>query len=245
VRTWGLEGWTWAQWQPMVARYLGEVALIDHQVGRILQGLDDLGLAENTLVVYSSDHGDLCGAHGMIDKHYVMYEDVVRVPLLLRWPGRLPAGRVFNRPVTAALDLAVTFCSAAGLPVPQTFVGRNLLDLAAFDAGTEAEPEPIFATYHGNQFGLYSQRMVRTPRWKYVWNATAEDELYDLAADPGEITNLAAKPSHATPLADLRRTLAAWMAATKDPLLNQWTKRQLLDDRKYVDVSVVPGAHEP
>ncbi len=238
VRTWDLEGWTWAQWQPMVARYLGEVALIDHQVGRILQALDDLGLAENTLVVYSSDHGDLCGAHGMIDKHYVMYDDVVRVPLLLRWPGRLPAGRVVSRPVTAALDLAVTFCSVAGLPVPPTFVGRNLLPLAAIDADPEPElelvPEPIFATYHGNQFGLYSQRMVRTPRWKYVWNATAEDELYDLAADPGEITNLAADSAHAATLAELRRTLAAWMASTKDPLLNQWTRRQLLDGRKYI-----------
>ncbi len=236
MRTWGLEGWTWAQWQPIVARYLGEVALIDHQVGRILQALDDLGLAEQTLVVYSSDHGDLCGAHGMIDKHYVMYDDVVRVPLLLRWPGRLPAGRVVNTQVTAALDLAVTFCAAAGLPVPQTFVGRDLLGLAAGEPSEqEPESEPVFATYHGNQFGLYSQRMVRTPRWKYVWNATAEDELYDLAADPGEITNLAAEPSHAAPLADLRRTLATWMAATKDPLLNQWTKRQLLHGRKYTE----------
>ena len=230
LRTWGLEGWSWAQWQPIVARYLGEVALIDHQVGRILQTLDELGLAENTLVVYSSDHGDLCGAHGMIDKHYVMYDDVVRVPLLLRWPGHLPGRRIVDTQVTAALDLAVTFCSAAGLPAPATFVGHDLLALAAVDAG--AESAPIFATYHGNQFGLYSQRMVRTPRWKYVWNATAEDELYDLAADPGEIANLAADSSHAATLAELRHTLVAWMAATKDPLLNQWTKRQLLDGRK-------------
>jgi arylsulfatase A-like enzyme len=234
VRTWGLEGWSWAQWQPLVARYLGEVALIDHQVGRILGALDGLGLAENTLVVYSSDHGDLCGGHGMIDKHYVMYDDVVRVPLLLRWPPHLPAGKVVHTQVTAALDLAVTFCAAAGLAVPQTFVGRDLIELAA--AGDEAGPEsgPVFATYHGNQFGLYSQRMVRTPRWKYVWNATAEDELYDLAGDPGEIANLAAEPAHAATLAELRRTLAAWMAATKDPLLNQWTKRQLLDGRKHI-----------
>ena len=232
VRTWGLEGWSWAQWQPVVARYLGEVALIDNQVGRILQALDELGLAENTLVVYSSDHGDLCGGHGMIDKHYVMYDDVVRVPLLLRWPGRLPAGRVVHTQVTAALDLAVTFCAAAGLPVPATFVGRDLIELAAAGEGAGPEGGPVFATYHGNQFGLYSQRMVRTPHWKYVWNATAEDELYDLAADPGEIANLAAEPLQAATLAELRRTLALWMAETKDPLLNQWTKRQLLDGRK-------------
>jgi arylsulfatase A-like enzyme len=265
VRTWGLEGWTWQQWAPLVARYLGVVALIDHQVGRILRTLDDLGLRDSTLVVYTSDHGDLCGAHGMIDKHYVMYDDVVRVPLLLRWPGRLPAGRTIDAFVTPALDLPVTFCAAGGLPVPPTFVGRDLAApgdlgqkrprdpggpwdggnvipsqqgatalLAPGDPAAPGDPGPpsVFATYHGNQFGLYSQRMLRTRRWKYVWNATAEDELYDLEADPGELTNLAAGGAYTAELADLRRQLAAQMAATQDPLLNPWTKSQLLEGRK-------------
>ena len=230
LRTWGLEGWGWKEWAPIVARYLGEVALIDHQVGRVLHALDELGLAERTLVVYTSDHGDLCGGHGMIDKHYVMYDDVVRVPLLLRWPGHLPAGRTVDTLVTAALDLAVTFCAAAGLPQPATFQGRSLLPLAAGveDTGRDA----IFATYHGNQFGLYSQRMVRTQRWKYVWNATAEDELYDLAHDPGELTNLAVDAGYADELRQLRARLVAWMTETSDPLLNIWTRRQLSEGRK-------------
>jgi arylsulfatase A-like enzyme len=235
VRTWGLEGWTWREWAPIVARYLGEVALIDHQVGRILGALDELGLAENTLVVYTSDHGDLCGGHGMIDKHYVMYDDVLRVPLLLRWPRRIPPGSTVETLVTAGLDLPVTFCAAAGAPVPPTFVGRDLLALAAGETSAEAgvSPGAVFATYHGNQFGLYSQRMVRTERWKYVWNATAEDELYDLAADPGEVTNRATDAACAGELAALRGQLAAWMGEVKDPLLNQWTRRQLLEGRKY------------
>jgi arylsulfatase A-like enzyme len=226
VRTWGLDGWSWQQWAPLVARYLGEVALIDAQVGCVLQALDDLGLRDSTLVVYTSDHGDLCGAHGMIDKHYVMYDDVVRVPLIMRWPGRLPAGRTLDAFVTPALDLPVTFCAAGGLPVPPTFVGR---DLAAVD---QKGPTSVFATYHGNQFGLYSQRMLRTRRWKYVWNATAEDELYDLPADPGELINLAADRTYAAELGGLRRELAATMAETQDPLLNFWTKSQLLEGRK-------------
>ncbi|HHW88488.1 MAG TPA: sulfatase-like hydrolase/transferase, partial [Chloroflexi bacterium] len=96
-RSWGIDGWTWEEWAPIVARYLGVVALIDHQVGRILAQLDALGLAERTLVVYTSDHGDLCGGHGMIDKHYVMYDDVMRVPLIMRLPGRLPAGHHATR----------------------------------------------------------------------------------------------------------------------------------------------------
>ncbi len=77
---WGVEGWTWDQWAPTVARYLGEITLLDAQVGRLLAQLDALGLADDTVVIYTSDHGDLCGGHGMVDKHYVMYDDVMRVP---------------------------------------------------------------------------------------------------------------------------------------------------------------------
>jgi arylsulfatase A-like enzyme len=91
----------------------------------------------------------------------------------------------------------------------------------------------VFATYHGSQFGLYSERMVRTRRWKYIWNATAEDELYDLAADSGELVNLAADKTYADELAGLRAQLVAWMEETKDPLLNLWTRGQLLAGRKY------------
>ena len=139
LRSWGIDGWPWERWAPVVARYLGVVALIDHQVGRILAALDELGLAERTLVVYTSDHGDLCGAHGMIDKHYVMYDDVVRVPLILRWPGRLPPGSTVDAFVTAALDLATTFCVAAGIEPPPTFAGHDLLALANGGAPTTRE----------------------------------------------------------------------------------------------------------
>ena len=86
--------------------------------------------------------------------------------------------------------------------------------------------------YFGNQFGLYSQRMVRDRRWKYVWNATAEDELYDLATDPGEINNLATDATHRDELTRLRQQLVVWMQTTHDPLLNGWTRAQLLENIK-------------
>ncbi len=84
--------------------------------------------------------------------------------------------------------------------------------------------------YHGNQFGLYSQRMVRDRRWKYIWNATAEDELYDLETDPGELYNLALDQTYRSVLKHLRQRLVAWMETTSDRLLNLWTKEQLLQD---------------
>jgi len=230
LRSWGIEGWTWEQWAPIAARYLGEISLIDAQIGRILAALDALGLAENTLVIYTADHGDLCGAHGMADKHYVMYDDVARVPLIMRWPAGLPAGRTCDAFVSAGIDLAATFCDAAGAPPPATFVGKSLLPPAR---GEEANGrEDIFCTYFGNQFGLYSQRMVRDRRWKYVWNLTAEDELYDLATDPAEIVNRATDPAAAAELARLRRRMLAWLEETRDPILNGWTRRQLAEGAK-------------
>lgn len=221
-RTWGIENWTWSDWAPIVARYLGEITLLDHQVGRILAALDHLGLRDNTLVVFSADHGDLCGSHGLIDKHYVMYDDLVRVPLLLRWPTALPASTRCDAFVCAALDLAHTFLAVAGLAPPESFAGRDLR--AEMHTPTRHD---IYAAYYGNQMGLFTQRMVRDRAWKYVWNATAEDELYDLAHDPAELTNLVEHPIAYPELQRLRSRLLNWLEQTRDPVLNRWTRRQL------------------
>jgi arylsulfatase A-like enzyme len=115
------------------------------------------------------------------------------------------------------------------VPAPDTFRGQSLVPI--FEGAGDTGREDIFSMYHGNQFGLYSQRMVRDRRWKYVWNATAEDELYDLVEDPGELCNLAIDPSHEDELSRLRRRLVDWMEATDDTLLNTWTRTQLLQGR--------------
>jgi arylsulfatase A-like enzyme len=228
-RTWGVDDWTWPDWAPIVARYLGEIALLDAQIGRVLGALDRLGLAGDTLVIYTADHGDLCGGHGMVDKHYVMYDDVVHVPLIARWPGRIAAGQVCEGFVSHAVDLATTFCEVAGVPVPNSFRGASLMP--CFDGAPGVGRADILSVYHGNQFGLFSARMVRDRRWKYIWNATAEDELYDLSADPGELHNLATDAGCADVLARLRARLVAWMTDVDDPLLNGWTRTQLLEGR--------------
>lgn len=226
-RTWKIEHYTWEDWAPIVSRYLAQIALLDAQIGRILDALDRLGMTGNTMVVYTTDHGDMCGAHGMIDKHYILYDDVVRVPLVVRWPGRVKPGSRCDAFVSHSIDLASTFCEVAGTGVPETFQGESLVPLLA--GQQDNGRTDIFATYHGNQFGLYSQRMVRGRRWKYIWNATAEDELYDLQSDPAELHNLAAQVDHRAELAGLRKRLVEWMEETGDPLLNMWTRAQLLE----------------
>ncbi len=224
-QTWGVEGWTWEQWLPIVQRYLGEITLLDTQVGRILAVLDELGRADDTMVIYTADHGDMCGSHGMMDKHYIMYDDVVRVPLVARCPAQVPAGRVCDGFVSTGLDLARTFLDLAGLGAPATYTGESLAP--ALRGGAGPARDSVVSTYFGNQLGLFTQRMIRDHRWKYVWNATVEDELYDLETDPGELRNRAADPAAAGPLTRLRLQLLAWMRAERDPILNPWTQRQL------------------
>ncbi|MCP4397224.1 MAG: sulfatase-like hydrolase/transferase, partial [bacterium] len=105
-RTWKVDEWTWEQWAPVVGRYLGDISLLDAQIGRILSALDALKLADDTLVMYTTDHGDMCGGHGMIDKHFIMYDDVVRVPMIMRWPGHIAPGSRCEAFVSHEIDLA-------------------------------------------------------------------------------------------------------------------------------------------
>jgi arylsulfatase A-like enzyme len=234
-RTWGVDGWTWDDWRPIVQRYLGEVTLLDHQLGRIVDFLKERELLESTLIIYTTDHGDMCGSHGMIDKHFIMYDDVMRVPLIVRWPENWrPAGGPGVEPnesiVIHELDVAATVCDAAGIAAPETFAGHSLRAIA--EGAPSIRREHAFGTWHGGQFSSYSQRMIRTDDWKYVWNACAEDELYDLRDDPAEITNRATDPAYADLVAQARDTLVSEMEATRDVLLNEWTRRQLLENRK-------------
>ncbi len=232
LHTWGLQDWTWEDWAPLVSRYLGEISLLDAQVGRVLEALKRSGAAENTWVVYASDHGDMCGSHRMIDKHFVMYDDVVRVPLIVRPPPGYRSGEICDAFISNAVDLAATFCEMAEVSCPETFQGRSLVPLLR-DGGDDREARTdILSAYHGNQFGLYSQRMVRDRRWKYVWNATAEDELYDLENDPGELRNRAFDERVTGELSRLRGRLVAWMEETGDRLLNPWTRTQLAEGRR-------------
>ena len=223
---WGTDAWTWREWAPIVQRYLGDITLLDHQVGRLMRRLGDLGIADDTLVIYTTDHGDMCGGHSMLDKHYVMYDDIMRVPMIARWPGVFEAGRASDAMVIHELDIARTLLVAAGIEPPESFVGHDLRDLAA---GRTERPD-VFAQYQGTHQGLFSQRMLRDQRYKYVYNPVAFDELYDLEADPGELTNLIAEPAQAGRLTRMRTRMDEWMKQIADPLsspLFDWGRSRL------------------
>jgi arylsulfatase A-like enzyme len=225
---WKIQDFTWQDWAPVVARYYGMISQIDDAIGLVLEALEQCGAADHTIVVLTADHGDLCGGHRMMDKHYVMYDDVVKVPLVVRWPGVVAAGQRCDRFVHPLLDIPPTILEVLGLDVPEFFHGRSLMPLWRGEEASEWRQAAV-ATYNGQQFGLYTQRMIRTREWKYVWNTTDVDELYNLREDPAELNNRIRDPQCKDVLKALRAELYEQLARDGDGLvLNEWMRDQLL-----------------
>ncbi len=214
----GVAEFDWELWAEALAKYWGFITLIDHQLERILAALDERGLADETVVVHASDHGDFAGSHRQFNKGPLMYDDTYRIPLQIRWPG-VTDGATSEAPVHLH-DLAATFLELADVPAPDSFDSRSLVPLLENGGELPADVDwrdSTFAQYHGDEFGLYSQRMVRTDRYKYVYNGPDIDELYDLEADPDELQNLIDHPEYEDTRRAMRERLIEWMEETADP----------------------------
>jgi arylsulfatase A-like enzyme len=217
-RDWHLErGMTareWKDWPPVLARCYEQAHLVDAAMGRVLDALDGLGLAENTLVLYTADHGDMIAAQGgMFDKGYLMVEETERIPLAVRWPGRVPAGAVSDALVTN-MDLVPTALEAAGAEVPSPMDGRSVLRLVQSPKETDW-PDDVMCTHHGHGTPCF-QRMLRWGKHKYVAHLADVDELYDLEADSYELANRIDDPAMKDVLAEMRSRLLGWMDRHED-----------------------------
>ena len=176
-----------------MAIYYGMTSFMDHHIGRILDKLDALGIADNTLVVFTTDHGHFLGQHGLIAKAF-MYEDNVRVPFLVRWPGHVPAGRS-----TAALqglvDLAPTFLAACGLAIPGLMQGHN--QLPVWTGQADKAIDHVFVE-HRHQPTRFTIRSFITDRYKLtLYRNQPYGELFDLQDDPRELRNRWDDPAYA------------------------------------------------
>jgi choline-sulfatase len=162
--------------------YLGCITYVDQELGRLLDALEETGLMENTVIAYSSDHGEMLGKFGMWWK-CSLYEDSVRVPLLVAGPGFQPGTRV-NTPVDL-LDLQATIFKAVGGEKPSGWTGTPLQDIPADDPD-----RAVFSEYHGHGTRA-SAYMIRRGKWKLIHYCSAPDQLFDLEIDPDELNNLA------------------------------------------------------
>lgn len=204
-----------------IAAYYAMVTAVDDQVGRILGELDELGLRDNTIVIVSSDHGDMLGSHGTRLKRKP-WEESIRVPGIVRHPGA-PAGRETDA-LFSHVDIAPTLLSLCGLPVPPEIQGASLAPvvLGQAESGPSAAYFQIFGPFlaGGVERGW---RGLRTDRFMYARTKDAPWVLYDLEADPYELKNLVADPEAGPTLAELDAELVRWMEKTGDSWDFDWT----------------------
>ncbi len=209
-----------AQRRGIAASYYTSVKHLDRNVGRVLDALDEMGLDDETLVVYVGDHGYLLGHHGRFEKH-TMWEEAVRAPLLMRHP-RLGRGRTVGA-LVEFIDLAPTILDLLGVEPMETAQGRTLVPL--LEGRVEDHRQVVFSEYLIDDLA-----MVRTERWKYVYTAGRQDlrigyatgqgasgpvhRLYDLWQDPGEQHSLAGEAAYREVLAYMQRLMLERFEAT-------------------------------
>ncbi len=215
IHGFGYHGISEEQARENMAIYYGMVSLMDQQIGRILDRLDRLGMAENTLVVFSTDHGHLLGQHGLHAKGPFHYEDLLRIPFLVRWPGQVPAGRSSDA-IQNLLDLPQTFLAAAGAEAPGTMTGVN--QLPCWQGGQPARTWSITENRH--TFQNVHLRTFVNQRYKLtVYRSIDAGELFDLQEDPAEVNNLWDDPGSAEIKARLLQEFCqATMACEPTPM---------------------------
>ena len=194
--------WSPLHWRYYMWAYYRHVEMVDAEFGRVLRALEETGLDQETLVIFTSDHGEGLAHHQMVRKNF-LYDEAARVPLIASWPGHLPGGTRDTR-LVSGLDIVPTACHYAGVAPPQRALGTSLHTL--FEDDAEASRPFITAEVADNR-----GRMIRTPRHKYVaYRDEPIEQLFDMQADPGETKNLARSSGHASLLADHRRMLREW-----------------------------------
>ena len=196
------------------------VEMVDYEIGRVLDALESQGLWDNTLIVFTSDHGDGQGAHHWNQK-WCHYDESSRVPFIVVDPRRKRASAIENQPVSATLDLFPTLCDYAGIAPPEDVRGRSvrpLLEGHPLDRQFVAS-ETTFSTWgklHQDEWP--KARMIRSARYKYIAYDSGDprEQLFDMQDDPGETRNLAMNADQSEVLAEHRQYLRAWITWTED-----------------------------
>ncbi|MGE3182564.1 MAG: sulfatase/phosphatase domain-containing protein [Phycisphaerae bacterium] len=199
--------WKW-RYQRFAKDYIRCIDSLDRNIGRILDYLDESGLAENTIVVYSSDQGWFLGEHGWFDKRW-MYEESFRMPLVARWPAATPPGTV-NTNLVQNLDFAPTFLDLAGATIPDDMQGRSLVP--ALKTGTMPQPRDAIYYHFYEDLGAHKTPRhygVRTDRYKLMhFYKLDEWEMFDLEKDPDELVSVYDDPEYAAIRDELKQKLA-------------------------------------
>lgn len=207
----------WSEWQKILAHCYAHISMLDAAGGMIVDKIKELGLDENTLIIWSTDHGDAIACQGgHFDKDSHMAQEVMRVPLAMNWKHVIPAGQTKSELVFTC-DIPATIMDAANMTFEKPIDGESLLPLA------KGEPakwrSSLMCETYGHGYGVtIIGRMVTDGRYKYVCTEDGLDELYDLEKDPYEQTNLAVLSEYETLKSKMREMLKENQKMTKDPV---------------------------
>jgi arylsulfatase A-like enzyme len=220
--------------------YYGTVSHVDREVGLILDALKDLGVHDDTIVVFTTDHGDQLMEHGLTGKN-VFFEASIRLPLMIRFPGRVRPGRYDG--LVESIDVFPTLCELAALREPENCQGRSLAATITGSGRLSPEHDAVFSeniipeVITGGELDFHftkgegvkgvrhpDAKMVRTRRWKYNYYGDGAAELYDLQNDPRERQDLASDPGHKPIVDDLQRRLLHWLTTADevDQIAPRW-----------------------
>lgn len=210
-----------------IAAYYAAITAIDDQVGRLLKTLADLGLEENTIVIFTSDHGDMLGSHGLRRKRKP-YDESARVPGIIRWPAKIPKGQAVDT-LFSHVDMAPTLLALAGLPIPSHMQGTDLsrVALGQTTTGPDAVLLQIFVPYNPDQVPK-PWRGIVTARYTYARFEHLPWLLLDRTSDPAELKNLANNPEHAALQSQLDNQLTALMQKNGDSW--QFNSNELVEE---------------
>jgi arylsulfatase len=211
--------------------YYGSISQIDREVGLIMDTLKEIGADRNTIIAFSSDHGDQLLKHGLMGKN-CFFDESVRVPFFIGWPGRVNPGH--HAHLVECIDLLPTLFELCGLPEPYENQGRSLVPLITDSPQPYRERSVVFSenvipeVINGMKFFFEKGRgvkgirhpdakMVRTRRWKYNYYPASPAELYDLENDPDEYVNLAGRPEHRSVEQEMKDRLLHWLTTADEP----------------------------
>lgn len=241
---WSTDSFSRDEWRKIVAIYRGYVALIDREVGVLLEELDALGMSAETSIFFTADHGEFTGAHRLNDKGPAAYHDILNVPMLLHVPGISHHGR--SDALVSLLDVPATIMDLAGLDATDIIDGRSLLDLVRGSAVPDWREE-IICEFHGHHFPL-QQRILITDEFKLVVSPESMNELYDRRRDPFELMNVYSEPGYEPVRKRLATRLHSLLAERGDTAFANWMLAVTDFDVPMVPIShsdydAVDGAH--
>ena len=217
IINWNAQDMTWNDWENILRLEFAWMSQTDDSIGCVINTLKETNQLDNTIIIFTADHGDMCGSHKMVDKHYVLYDDIIRIPLIVYGVNKGIDSRLVEN-----IDLAPTLLNLAGLDVPGCIQGENFF---------KSRKEWAVSTFNGQQFGLYTLRSITDTKYKFIFNATDVCEFYDLINDPNELYNQIGNDEFKTTIIFMRKKLYEILLNRGDRIVcNPWMQNRFLSD---------------